>query len=179
MEIWKDVVGYEGLYLVSDLGNMKSLPRGFTKGKILKPMLQRGYANICLCKNGIIKRVRIHRIQAIAFIPNPENKPYINHKNGVRNDNRIENIEWCTNSENQKHSFDVLGRKPAYGMLGKTGSLCKNSKPVNQYDIDGNFIKTWPAQSEAARELGLYQTNIWHACKGHYKSCGGFKWAYA
>lgn len=178
-EIWKDIAGYEGLYQVSNLGGIKSLPRNSTRGGILKPLIHRGYSSVELCKNNIKKRFRVHRLEAFAFLPNPKNKPYINHKNGIRNDNRLENIEWCTNSENQLHSYRELGRINHRPCLGKTGALCKNSRPVNQYDLRGNFIKTWPGQSEAARQLGLYQTNISHACKGNYKSCGGYKWKYA
>ncbi len=109
-EQWRPVVGYEGCYEVSDAGRIRNQRR---KGSILKPVKhENGYTFVMLSKNGAKKINSIHRIVAEAFIPNPENKPQVNHKNGIRNDNRLENLEWVTCSENAIHSFRVLGRKP-------------------------------------------------------------------
>ena len=115
MEIWKDIKGYEGLYQVSNLGRVKSLPKSWTagygginthNGKILKGTLSSTrYNQVELYKNKSNKKYTIHRLVAMEFIPNLENKPFINHKNGIKTDNYIENLEWCTNSENQIHAY--------------------------------------------------------------------------
>lgn len=113
-EIWKDISGYEGLYQISNFGRVKSLAKhcGFGKGYttkeiILKPHLRLGYISYTLYKNDIPKAIGAHRLVAIAFIPNPENKPQVNHINGIKTDNSIKNLEWVTNSENVKHAFNT------------------------------------------------------------------------
>lgn len=127
-EIWKDVVGYEGLYKVSNMGRVKRLGKVINriakdkregkrsqgsyeqviilKDKILKPqMKEKGYLVVGLVKDGKQKRIFIHRLVAIAFIPNPNNKPEVNHLNGNKGDNRVDNLEWVTSEENNKHAI--------------------------------------------------------------------------
>jgi hypothetical protein len=108
METWQEIKGYEGLYLVSNYGNIKSLGNQFKrKDKILKPGNdKKGYKLVVLCNNKIKKTHKVHRLVANAFIDNYFNKPQVNHINGIKYDNNSKNLEWCTEIENVKHSFD-------------------------------------------------------------------------
>ena len=120
VEIWKDVVGYEGYYKVSSLGIVKGVERKFTQfngltkryntktlsEKVMKPFEDKdGYLKIQLTKDGVHNKFFVHRLVAIAFLPNPENKPEVNHKEGNKKDNRVEMLEWNTTSENQRHAI--------------------------------------------------------------------------
>lgn len=116
-EVWKDVEGYEGLYQVSNLGRVKSLTHYITKenckprevkGKILTPFFDRpkGYLSVSLSKNNKIKLQRIHRLVAQAFIPNPDNLIQINHKDGNKTNNNVENLEWCSCKDNIRHAWE-------------------------------------------------------------------------
>ncbi len=111
-EIWKPVPEYEGIYEVSNLGRIKSLSRGKRKEKILNPNSGR-YKNVFLSKNGDYCKMLLHRIVAIVFIPNPENKPQVNHKDGNKFNNEVSNLEWCTHQENMNHAY-VTGLIPKY-----------------------------------------------------------------
>lgn len=126
-EIWKDIKGYEGFYRVSNMGRVETLERIITRtngrklpihGKILTPIMNLDYEHVILAdmsKKIKNKQLKVHRLVAQAFIPNPENKPQINHKNFIRNDNRVENLEWVTVLENSQHAMkykrDQIGRK--------------------------------------------------------------------
>ncbi len=172
-EIWKDVENYEGLYQVSNLGRVKSL----ITNKILKPDIGL-YKVVRLYKNKKGKRVYVHRLVASSFIINSDNKPMVNHIDGNKLNNKIENLEWVTCQENNRHAFDTGLNKGSYGMLGKTGKLNKKSKVVLQYDLDGNFIKEWYSLGEIARKLNVSNTNIWACCKGKRKKSKGYIWKY-
>lgn len=112
MEKWKDIIGYEGMYQVSNLGNIKSLDRlawnghamHILKGKLMKSKNYR-YQEILLCKDGKIKKHYIHRLVAAAFIVNENNKPEVNHLDGNKHNNSVNNLEWCTSEENKKHAW--------------------------------------------------------------------------
>ena len=106
VEKWKDIQGFEGLYQVSNLGNIRSLKYYRTNiVRNIKGNLSNNYLMVSLCKNKIKKNLLIHRIVGITFIKNPDNKCDINHKNGIKTDNRLENLEWNTRSENVKHAY--------------------------------------------------------------------------
>ena len=128
MEIWKDVKNYEGVYQVSNLGRIRSLKRTIRannnpyikNGRVLKTWNFNGYLCANLCLNGADNKVKVHRIVAEAFIDNPKNKKEVNHINGIRIDNRVENLEWCSHKENIQHAFKTG--------LRKTGANATNSK---------------------------------------------------
>lgn len=137
-EEWRDITGYEGIYQVSSMGKVKRLThiridRNGVKYSLKERMLRsflnsKGYCMVALSKNGVNTHCSLHRIVAKAFIPNPENKEQVNHKNGDKTDNRAENLEWMTNFENIRHSIEVLGvdrqktvRKPV--MCVETGEI--------------------------------------------------------
>ena len=135
-EIWKPINGFELSYSVSSIGRVKALKRqvkhnygGFSikSERILTPLNINGYSRVVLCKNNEQFFKSVHRLVGIAFIPNPENKPFINHKNGVKNDNRVENLEWCTCQENIIHAY-------------KNGLSKKGNKHYNYGKIGCNAI---------------------------------------
>lgn len=186
-EIFKDINGYEGLYQISNKGRVRSLNRfvhtqwkslRLIKGKILKLSFMKGYKRIELQKNNKSKQNFVHRLVAQAFIPNPENKSQINHKNGIKNDNRVENLEWCTAKENIRHAWKNGYCKPNITMLGKKGKDSPASKKVLQFDLDGNFIKKWVSMTEAGKKLNINYSQISMVCNNIYghKTAGGFKW---
>jgi hypothetical protein len=168
-EIWVPIQGYEGLYEISNMGRVKSLNynRQGIEQLLLPTSDKNGYLKVTLYKNKG-SRKSIHRLVAFAFIPNPENKPQVNHIWGKVDDNRASQLEWSTGSENMKHSFDVLGRIPSSG----------GNKWILQYDLEGNFIKEWESGREIERQLGFDNAAISHACKGDMKFAYGFMWKF-
>lgn len=102
-EIWRDIDGYEGLYQVSNFGRVKSFQKGTVR--ILKPAINRKWLFVVLCKNGGKKIFKVHRLVAMAFIPNPDGKPQVNHIDGNPQNNHVDNLEWCTPSENMQHAL--------------------------------------------------------------------------
>ena len=175
-EIWKDIVGYEGLYQVSNYGRVRSLDRTYTqkarngsilkhtyKGQILKPNNVSGYLQVNIQKHKKRNDQKIHRLVAEAFIPNLNNLPQVNHIDGNKHNNHVDNLEWVTTSENQLHSYYVLKN---------------NLKPVIQYDLEGNFIKEWEATKIASIKLNIHASNITNCCKNNRKTAGGYIWKY-
>ena len=152
-EIWKDIIGFESLYKVSNSGNVKN-----KKEKIKKTHFDKdGYVCCTLYKNGKAKNVRIHRLVAEAFIPNPENKPIVNHKDENKQNNYDSNLEWCDVNYNNRYS---------------------KAKKVLQFDLNGNFIKEWECVRDIVRELGFNIESITGCCSKKYKKSNGYIWRY-
>ena len=167
-EIWKDIKGYEGLYQVSNLGNVKRLYK-YRKERILRQWIRNEYYCVGLCKYNTERFFSIHRLVAEAFIPNPNNLPCVNHIDEDKTNNRVSNLEWCTYQYNTN-----------YGSCQQKKSD-KMSKPVNQYSKDGVFIRQWNSAREASEALGICRGNIQMVCYGNVyrRTAGGFIWRYA
>lgn len=173
-EIWKPVVGYEGKYEVSNLGNVASLNyRNTGKRNLLSPTKRsNGYYCITPLIKGRKCNMPVHRLVGKAFIPNPENKPQINHIDGNKLNNRVENLEWCTCSENTLHAVK-MGLK-----VMPIGEGSTSSKTVYQYTKDGIFIRAYGSTTEAERITGIHSCNIGQCCRGYLRTSGGFIWSY-
>ncbi len=183
MEIWKDIEGFEGKYMISDHGRIKSLTdyKGRARELIRKPRIAKnGYYYVNLFKKSKCKSKKPHRLVAEAFIHNPFKKETVNHINGIKTDNRVENLEWATQKENSEHAYRTKLAIPTIGerngMYGKHGEENPNSRAVNQYDINGNFIKTWINVKIASETLKIH--HIAACARGVRKSAGGFIWRY-
>lgn len=171
---WKSVLNLEGVYEVSSTGQVRSLKRNIIMSQSLD---KRGYPKVNLQVNGKNKSVLVHRLVATAFIDNPHAKPCVNHKNGIKHDNRVENLEWVTYLENTQHSYTVLLRKGVN--YRKYGKLNSNRRAVNQFDIYGNFIRSWDSIIDI-ENAGVCRsnTNITACCRHRVKTAVGFKWEY-
>lgn len=164
MEVWKDIEGYEN-YQVSNYGRVKSLK--FSKERILKPEKNNGgYLYVFLSKNCIEKRYYIHRLVAQAFIVNPDGLKEINHKNEVKTDNRVENLEWCDRKYNNTYGTCIKRR------------IEKLSKTVYQYSLNNKLIREWSSSHEVERQTKFAQSHINGCCNGRLKTAYGYKWSY-
>lgn len=181
-EIWKPVVGYEGLYEVSNTGNVKSLGNKVWKNaRILKPQVRgkSGYLFVRLSKDGQAKGINIHRLVAETFIPNPLNLPIVNHKDENRTNNHVDNLEWCTVSYNSKYSMKL---HPERGMdCYKKCFIDKDGKMKSSFSVKGNPhknkqrvamvnelwepIRYYDNPSIAAKEVGSPVGNLVTTCK--------------
>ena len=171
MEEWRDIKGYEGKYMVSNLGRVKSVNyRRTGKEKILKAYPNKddyGYLKVGLYKDGKVRYPLVHVLVATAFLENPDNLPEVNHKDENSKNNCVENLEYCSRLYNVN-----------YGTRNKKVAE-KISKPVFSVDKESGLIMWWQSASEAERCTGIPQSNITQCCKGKVKSAGGHIWFYA
>ena len=198
-EVWKDIEGYDREYQISNLGNVRSLNYNRTgETRILKTRINKhGY--VCINLGRKRKGFKVHRLVAIAFIPNPDNKPCVDHINTIKTDNRVENLRWVTHEENannplsREHKSEAFkGEKhPMYGRRGKDnpnfgkkhteefkqarrGENNPHSKEIYCVELDRKFTTI----KQASEEFGLDNSAIVKCCKGKRKTCGGYSWMY-
>lgn len=170
MELWKDIKDFEGLYQVSNFGNVMSLNyrlRGYNA--LLTPKINdKGYAWVELRKNGTRKQVLVHRLVAQEFLKNPNNYPVVNHKDENKLNNIVDNLEWCTFSYNVRYSLPKRKRKP-YKSLDR----------VRQIDIpSGKIVREYENISEIKRILGKNEYGIRECCLGRRNKAYGYKWEF-
>ncbi|UUW40520.1 homing endonuclease [Enterococcus phage vB_Efm_LG62] len=167
-ELWKDIKGYEGLYQVSNLGRVKRLKGKYiSTERILKPTKHTtGYLRVKLCKNNVRFNKKIHRLVAEAFIPNPENKPQVNHIDEDKTNNIISNLEWMTAKENINHGTHNE-------RVSKTMGI-----PIIAINCITGESKEFHGITECARQLGLQHQHISAVLKGRYKQTGGYTFKY-
>ena len=174
-----DIEGFEGLYYCDRYGNIYS-----NKTKLKYVLTGKGYGTVCLYKNTVCHRVLVHRIIAKHFIDNPLNKETVNHINGIKTDNRVENLEWSTYSENIKHAYKLglnkLSQPDRIGkyMKGRIGKSHPRSNPVLQISLTGKVVKEWSSIKEAADYFGINSNRISRACILKTPVVCDFNWSY-
>lgn len=175
-EVYRDVVGYEGLYMVSNLGNVKSLRyQNKKEEKVLTPISHHGgYLIVHLGA----KHIRmVHVLVARAFIKNPNGKKFVNHIDGNKHNNCVDNLEWVTAKENVQHAIRTGLRDPHFNNA-KRGKENSQSKPIAQCDVDGNVVKVWDCISDASRFIKCNTSQIINNAMGRTRTCHGYVWRY-
>lgn len=177
-ELWNDIPGYEGIYQVSNMGRVKSLDRvvytrgcipcKWLKGQIMKSFLMDGYERICLSKQGTQRKFWVHRLVAMAFIPNPENLPEINHIDENPTNNNVWNLEWSDRLHNIRHGTRTARMAISQG------------RKVVQYSLNNQYLREFVSLADAARYIGgkASSSGIRQACIGSVRQIYGYKWKF-
>lgn len=169
-EVWKDIKGYEGLYKISNFGNVYSL--NIKRNKTLS-MSRNGYLYVDLLKNQVRKHFYVHRLVAEAFIENTNKLPVVNHKDECKTNNCVDNLEWCSYVYNNNYGTHIKRC-----ILTKIKNNCINApKKIDQYSLDGKFIKTWNSGTDITKN-GFNRPNICKCCNGLRKTSKGYIWKY-
>lgn len=156
----KDIKGYEELYGITSCGKVWS----YKRQKFLKPRSNgKGYLQVNLCKNGMVKSYKVHRLVAEAYIPNPENLPQINHKDENKENNCLQNLEWCDAKYNTNYGTCI------------TKSSNSHKKPILQFTLDGELVREWPSATDVGKEV---VSGINNCLRGKTKTAYGYKWFY-
>lgn len=188
-EIWKPVPIelFSEYYEVSNTGKVRGKDRKFfdamgrkcdIKGRLRKLTNVEGYLKLSLNNKGIELQVNVHRLVAGAFIPNPENKPTVNHKDGNKSNNIVSNLEWATESENSKHSYVVLKRRIS-GCFATNGKDHPKSRRILQMSLDGKALRVWDCIKHAALAIKGDSSSLTKACRGKKKTAYGYIWEYS
>lgn len=196
---WKDIKGYEGYYQISSDGTVKSLERFVKQGKCIRHEKEKikkihkdphGYPCVTLCKNRKSRNFSIHRLLAIAFIPNPENKQQVDHINTDREDYRLENLRWVTPKENANNEITLrhcrenlyipeVQRKSILTKKMRSDSFLGKPRTVFQFTTDGVFVAEYDTLADAARAIGGSYVSIKRVCDKKQTTSGGFIWSYS
>lgn len=166
MEIWKDISGYNGKYQVSNTGRVRSFAKGKNNPQILKPYNTRGYCTVGLCDKNKRTTALVHRLVAMAFIPNPNNLKEVNHKDEDKQNNHVENLEWCSREYNMSYGTARLRQGISFG------------KPVAQCSLDGIVIAKYADANIASIINNLDPSSIAKCCNGKRKYTGGYSWKF-
>lgn len=174
IERWKPVVGYEGLYEVSNLGRVRSLPRKGTKGRVLgiDTSNSKHYAHVPLTKNAKLHTTSLHRVVAEAWVPNPDNKPQVNHIDGNKLNNAANNLEWVTNLENMRHAIKTGLRSAS----PEAALEARMTGVIQKYR--GEVIAMYPCIKFAQYLTGICNQNIFKVCQGKRHTAGGYEWEF-
>lgn len=185
-EVWRAIHGFEGSYQVSNLGRVKSLSRSSGNAQNISDRLlslskeRNGYLRVRLWNHQRVTRCLVHRLVAEAFIPNPGDKPQVNHKDGNKLHNHADNLEWVTQSENAKHAIDTGLYVPTVAHLwsGLPGTANPRAKAVDQIDAGGRLIRTWGTLTQAEKHYGFWGGALNRVLARGNKLYKGFYWNY-
>lgn len=187
MEEWRDVVGFEGIYQVSNQGRVRSVDRIDSAGKRQRGKLKRtktnnrGYHQVHLYKNNIVNYLLLHRLVAAAFIENPSELPQVNHIDEDKDNNRADNLEWCDNMYNRHHGTGIqrMAQNRDYHAIGEKTAAKLSSGRVDQLSLDGKHIKSHRSAAAAGKSIGKGHRQILACCRGKASHAYGYKWVYS